>query len=333
MSKKNQVSISYIIPTYNGEAYIGILLDFLLKHIEMIDEVIVINDGSTDATSEVVRNLVDERITFFDMENNKGVSFSRNTGIENAKKDYLVFLDSDDSLSPDFFKDIKRIISEYEFPNVIRFSNSRYIGNWPDKAVLLTNLELIESGYSDSYFLHSSVTQAIAKDFIIKEGVHFRTDLEYAEDLLFSFLLIHKAKEILVLPQKYYVYNYDENSVSNTSKYEVILKRIDGTNKVYSNIISLVGEEYRKIFEKKYRRELSMQLMKLYYSDVNVFNEIYGESQSTLKKLSNYQLNFLNVYDVFWMLSVKDIFPIWIRRVFLNVYVNLYKVKNRNVKL
>ena len=100
----NEITFSVIIPVYNTEKYLGKCLDSLLNQSYSNFEALIVNDGSTDASEEVIKQyLNDSRITLISQEN-KGLGGARNTGILAAKGEYLVFLDSDDYLSFDCLK-------------------------------------------------------------------------------------------------------------------------------------------------------------------------------------------------------------------------------------
>jgi len=87
-------NISAIIPAYNEAKNIGKVLD-ILKDCTFIDEIIVVNDGSTDQTSEVVKKASDKRLRIIEHEQNQGKGAAMATGIQNSKNDLLLFLDSD----------------------------------------------------------------------------------------------------------------------------------------------------------------------------------------------------------------------------------------------
>jgi len=99
-SKKNQPRISVIIPTYNRAHLIGRAIKSVLNQTYQDFEIIVVDDGSTDNTEEVVKSFNDARISYIRHEKNKGEAAARNTGIEAAKKEYIAFQDSDDESFP-----------------------------------------------------------------------------------------------------------------------------------------------------------------------------------------------------------------------------------------
>lgn len=92
--------VSVIIPTYNR----GFLIERTVRSVlnQTVDnfEVLVVDDGSTDNTEEKIKNLCDKRIVYLKHNTNKGASAARNTGIINAKGNFIAFLDSDNEWLP-----------------------------------------------------------------------------------------------------------------------------------------------------------------------------------------------------------------------------------------
>ncbi len=98
--------VSVIIPTYNSEKYIRkTVLSALNQSYERL-EIVIVDDFSKDNTREVIKEIAkqDNRIRFIFHERNQGAATARNTGIKNAKGQYIAFLDSDDTWFPDKIK-------------------------------------------------------------------------------------------------------------------------------------------------------------------------------------------------------------------------------------
>ncbi len=91
---RDDIRISAIVPAYNAEKYISRALDSVLKQSRPADEIIVIDDGSTDRTAEIIKGYGD-KIKYVYQENG-GESAARNRGIEEASCEWIAFLDSDD---------------------------------------------------------------------------------------------------------------------------------------------------------------------------------------------------------------------------------------------
>ena len=100
---------SIVMPVYNGEKYVGRMIDSIRKQSYMDWELIAIDDCSTDGSVELIEEMAaeDGRIRLLSMERNDGVSASRNRGIEEADGRYLWFADADDSVDPDLLQKVK----------------------------------------------------------------------------------------------------------------------------------------------------------------------------------------------------------------------------------
>lgn len=93
--------VSVIMPAYNAAAYIRQAIDSVLAQTDGRFELLVINDGSTDATESIIKSYTDPRIQLL-TQANAGPSAARNAGLRSARGDFIVFLDSDDQMTPDF---------------------------------------------------------------------------------------------------------------------------------------------------------------------------------------------------------------------------------------
>ena len=106
--------LSIIVPVYNVEAYLERCVSSLLdQDIDRDDyEIILVNDGSTDHSVQIVNSFRDKRIRLFNQENG-GPSKARNTGMREANGDWIMFLDADDEVTPDALSTFVSLIEEY----------------------------------------------------------------------------------------------------------------------------------------------------------------------------------------------------------------------------
>ena len=104
--------ISVVIPLFNKEQIIEKTIKSVLSQDYDNFEVVVVNDGSTDGSVEIVKAIFDSRITLIEQENG-GLSAARNSGVKTAKGDYLYFLDSDDELTPDALEVMYRFVEAH----------------------------------------------------------------------------------------------------------------------------------------------------------------------------------------------------------------------------
>lgn len=101
MPKPSNPKVSVIIPTYNRAHVLGRALRSVLNQAYQDFELIVVDDGSSDATVEVMSGFADSRIRYLHHEENRGAAAARNSGIKAARGEYVAFLDSDDEWLPE----------------------------------------------------------------------------------------------------------------------------------------------------------------------------------------------------------------------------------------
>ncbi len=103
---------SVVIPAYNAEKFINRSVESVLGQSFPDFEIIVVNDGSKDNTLGVLKDINDERLVVIDQEN-QGVSVARNNGIQNAKGEFICFLDADDEFLPKHMEHLDELIKTY----------------------------------------------------------------------------------------------------------------------------------------------------------------------------------------------------------------------------
>lgn len=178
-----QTLVSVVMPAFNSEATIGESIKSVLKQSFQGWELIVVDDGSTDGTAEVVNSFSDERIQLI-IQVNSGVSSARNAAITRSSGQYIAFLDSDDIWHPE------KLRKQLDF-----FKKHPEIGLlYTDKMCFYESLDnaffceyKIDVGIDDDYqrlLTHdyiSTLTVMTRKDVLEHVGV-FKSDLRCAED-------------------------------------------------------------------------------------------------------------------------------------------------------
>jgi glycosyltransferase involved in cell wall biosynthesis len=118
---------SVIIPVYNRGEIVHRAIESVLSQSYVHFEVIIVNDGSTDSTKNVIMSYIDNRIKIVDTEN-RGVSHARNRGIEKSNGDYVAFLDSDDQFLPNKLQEDSEYINKHP-ESLIHQSDEVWIRN------------------------------------------------------------------------------------------------------------------------------------------------------------------------------------------------------------
>ena len=124
MKKQDQIYISVIIPVHNTAEYLPVCLDSLLKQTMREIEFILINDGSTDNSGEILASYVkkDSRFRLITQEN-RGFAGARNRGLEEARGNYVGFVDSDDWIDEHMYSVLwEEVCRAEEKPDIVQCS-------------------------------------------------------------------------------------------------------------------------------------------------------------------------------------------------------------------
>jgi glycosyltransferase involved in cell wall biosynthesis len=101
----NKPIVSVILCTYNAESFVQEAIDSILKQSFKDFELIIVDDGSSDGTREIIKKYVDSRIKYFPLKVNSGLVFSRNFAIEKSNGEYIALMDHDDISHPNRLRD------------------------------------------------------------------------------------------------------------------------------------------------------------------------------------------------------------------------------------
>ena len=213
----NNPKISIIIPVYNVEKYIKETLISVKNQSIKPNEVIIINDGSTDDSFNIVKNVKDSDSWRIFETKNQGLGLTRNYGKSLAKGDYIYFLDSDDILEQNFIHDMQNIIKAYDQPDIILFSGKTFSNNEILKHKI--NLKFsIDGQYLQGDRLLTNLvkkkeTLPQASRYLSKKSLWSENNLLYpagiAEDEAIFFPLISLSKNTVITQKSYYRYRVD----------------------------------------------------------------------------------------------------------------------------
>lgn len=216
------MQISVIVPVYNGEKYIRECLDSIFSQTFTDFEIIIVDDGSTDNTFDILTELsVKCNNLSIIRQENKGVSCARNIGIKHAKGKYLCFIDSDDYIKNNFLEKLTEVVREENVDWVLS-GNIEFDDKKVSKKLILPEKEYVLSKEIDclQFFNLSLLTAPFAKlyrrDIIINNNLLFNEKISYAEDREFN---IYYAQNIQNVKSISYIgYYYRTDSINSLSK-------------------------------------------------------------------------------------------------------------------
>lgn len=241
--------ISVIIPVFNSDKFIPKCLNSLINQTEKNIEIIVVNDGSTDATAQVVSEFVqkDSRITLINQEH-KLQGAARNNGISHANGEYIGFVDADDWVDLDYFE--KLYTSAKKFDADIALATNVRIGNGKTKKRLNINNEeclydLQEKIDVCNLWKDSCPTNKIYKaEFLKNNNILFPKGV-YCEDKLFTIMAVYYANAVVTVPDIYYYYYRNVQSTSH--KKSVKKDRKNDKNNARIEVLNFLKEKNAQI--------------------------------------------------------------------------------------
>ncbi|MBN2663605.1 MAG: glycosyltransferase family 2 protein [Bacteroidales bacterium] len=233
MSNKPEISI--VMPVYNRQQYVKGAIESILNQTFTNFEFIIVNDGSTDSTLEILQSYKDDRIVILDNDKNRGIVYSRNRGLKAARGNFVGMFDSDDIALPNKFEiQHKFLIENPEFGMVGAWvkwidQNGKLLKNkWklPKSSKYISAIMLFRN-----YFVQSTIL--IKKEAIPEEG--YSTGFDIVEDSKMWFDVSQKYK---VANIQQYLVNYrvhsgnisdmGEKHLANSKKlYKYIFKTMD----------------------------------------------------------------------------------------------------------
>ena len=229
--------ISVIVPAYNVALYIQDCVNSIISQSYKKIEVIIIDDGSSDDTNMIIQKIIqrDDRVRCI-YQSNQGVSAARNRGIEEAKGEYITFVDADDYITTFFFErgitflkmnELDCVLGQTQFVydslpdhfNTNMLQNSE-VKIYEQKGLVLYQKKVLSNGIVGDELLDSTFTSGpVCKIFRYElvEKVRFNTDLIRGEDVIFNLELISKCSRVGVTRQTWYLYR--QNCMSVTKQY------------------------------------------------------------------------------------------------------------------
>lgn len=216
--------VSVIVPVYNDEAYISECLNSILRQSYSNLQILVINDGSTDKSEEIIKKIAEKdfRIEYYHKENS-GLSDARNLGLEKATGDFLTFVDSDDRLercaiekllftslkdqSDIVIGKIKRI---YEQKETYLQKHFKFEGYIPISGVRISKIP------EYMMMVANSACAKLFKMSMLKQcKVNFPSGLNY-EDMVFTFKLFSYDPVISTVGEEIYYYRIHPRTIMTT---------------------------------------------------------------------------------------------------------------------
>ena len=208
---------SVVVPIYNAEQFLEECLNSIINQTEKDFELILINDGSEDKSKDICLAYCEhyKNIKYLEIPNS-GVSIARNTGIEIAKGEYLLFCDSDDYWSPRLLETLKPYVlsADYDMINfghcVDCYENRKKIGSYTRSVPEAVEINADEWKEKIRYYWNSDIgklatwDKAIRRQMIIGEKLKYYCGQVVLEDFAFVLQNWNVSRKVLLLPDILY---------------------------------------------------------------------------------------------------------------------------------
>lgn len=184
----DKITVSVVIPLYNKEQHITQTLESVLNQVISPKEIIVVNDGSTDNSAEVVLEYSKHGVRLIN-QGNQGVSSARNAGVKAASGEYIAFLDADDFWYPDHIKVIQELIQKYPSAGLLStrheicLNGHRYVPRYPYPEGRNVEVEDFFDAFSKGLSIVNSSTACVRRDVLLKVG-GFPEGVARGEDII-----------------------------------------------------------------------------------------------------------------------------------------------------
>lgn len=278
--------VSIIIPIYNASMHLDLCLNSVLNQTYKNLEIIMINDGSTDNSVEIIKKYQkeDKRIVLFNQKN-QGVAKTRNKGIRKSSGEYLMFIDQDDYIDDDY---IERLLSKMK----------------------KNDLDILVGGYvRESYETHKIMFKDYGKEtniapyiLIVPWGKLYRTsyaknfefmDSTIADEYLFNVMAYNNTDKIAVIEDFGYHWMFNEKSVSNTKHKG--LKNTDELIRVLDKLVKSVSPKDKDALNYFYVRACIYYILfsckKVNISEIMTVNRKFMKWLKVNAELDNFRKN------------------------------------------
>ena len=299
------------MPVFNGAKYIKEAIQSVLNQTFSDFELIIVNDGSTDESAEIVRSFSDKRIRFFENDTNKGIVFTRNFAVENSLGKYIAIFDCDDIMLPE------KLQKQVDFLE----QNS-------DFAMVGSSIEMIDK---DSNFIKKHIYKLPPK--LLKTQLFF--DNYFAQ----SSMLIRKkvfetfnynAKFVMVSDYLLWSQIAQNNKVANLK--DVLIKY-----RVHSQSITLKQLENQQIYVKQIF-EFQLSLLQIYPTENELENHfLLLKNQKNIDLKNKNQTENIKNWTTFLKNQNKKLqifdnkfFNKYLKKLWKRVISENYKSKNIN---
>ena len=251
--KTKQPVVSIIVPAFNVEKYVEKCINSLTGQTLKEIEIIIVNDGSTDGTGDIIKRLAinDKRIKIIEQEN-KLQGAARNAGTNISRGEYIGFVDADDWIDADYYEKLYAAAKKYN--SDIALACYTRIGNGKTKKRLNINKEIFVTTLQEKLDVCSQAKNPCPTNKIYKREMLVKNNIEweegvYCEDKIFTLKAVYYANGVVTVPEINYYYYRNPCSTVNTKEKKRLKKIKADKEKAKKNVLEFLREHNAQIRE------------------------------------------------------------------------------------
>lgn len=298
--------VSIIVPIYNAELHLEKCINSIIDQTYTNIECILINDGSTDNSLSICTQLADQSHQFsVYSQENSGVSKARNKGLEVAKGDWFMFVDSDDWIEPDTIEKSLKIAYKYN-ADIVGFNLFIDVKDKIIKSYALKPNIIVRDKSTTKYFIIDTlvpnydfktnlvdisipnIRSSCAKLFSssICNKIRFKERLEIGEDMVFSMSTYNAANNIVFINE--YLYHYTKNTYSAMHQFK---PNIHKTNEIiYESVKNIAFDNFLELEYNIFNLGLTYEFL---YNEL-FFHIDHPKNKASFRQKCNYLKNSID---------------------------------------
>lgn len=307
-----EVKVSIIVPVYKAEASIARCIEAILGQTYRNIELLLVVDGSPDNSGAICDSYANDPRVKVIHNTNRGVSYTRNTGLAYATGDYIAFCDSDDYYAPDHIeKNISTALAQDSDITISGYyieQHGEFVSSVHLQSGLLSENNIVRHFTIDNEFGGFCWNKLYKREIL--HGVKFPTDLAILEDTYFLCSALEHAKKIYYLAEPLYYYCDNQNSA--TRKMDTLysdhdtVKYIDSYRKILAehcldqkSVDIIHGAMFEtavafRSFEYQGRHRVNQRLVENLETDIKLLRKGYYHcSEFSLKRKIKWTLKML----------------------------------------
>lgn len=319
------IKVSVIVPVYNVETYVRKCIKSLVSQTLEDIEIIVVDDGSTDNSMEIVEEFAkeDSRIKIYHKQNG-GLSDARNYGLQNAKGKYVAFLDSDDYVKPELYQKMYEKAKKEKSDMV----ECNFFWEYRNRANKKLKEDIGEK-YNNQFEMMEKArvvawNKLYKRELIERVGVEFPKGLRY-EDIEFFYKLIPYIENVSFVKEPMIYYVQRKESIANTQneKTQDIFEIFEHVFEYYET--NEYYNKYKEVLEYTYARILLCSSFKriVKIKDKQIRAELLNRTWVSLNEKFPYWKNnrILNT-----KIDKKKRYMLSMNRLTYRIYANIFRI-------